>query len=98
MTYLNHDTDNPQWLDCRLYSPSPHCYCIFEVAALMTSIDKVWVGRAGFLPNSINKYQTGKWDKFMALNGGTHNDGEILFWRQNPTIPINEPQFSEIIR
>ena len=93
--HLTKSSDNPQWYDVRIYTPPTTFFGIYEVIVLTDWYTGCTViGRASFHPTE--NYTNGEWRDLEKTNGGSM-DGEILFWRQKPTIDcLNKPEYGEI--
>lgn len=99
MKYLEHycDAEDCQWLDSRLYSPSPNSAGVFEVVRLCKTLDTPGTGFGTWRPE--NAYTEGKWVEFtpnFASQMGIIENGQVLFWRQNVLFDENIPKYKYI--
>ena len=81
MKYLESQSDNPRWLDSRVFAPSPKCYAFYSVIFWDPNANDVFKGRAAFIPQ--NDYTEGRWDEIMMPGGTTGvDDAKVLYWLQ----------------
>lgn len=86
MKQIKGKSKTPKWLDTRFCIPTTNHFDIYYV--VYKSCGMTMLGKAEFIPK--NNYTTGEWGEVTSTNGNKQGKCEVLYWRQHPTIDIDQ--------